>query len=79
MEDILQLLSESEIINDYEILSLQKENGELIIRWDNAPHHREIRTFPHHVHTKDGVKESYSITLDDALGKIKENIEKSAR
>ena len=49
------------------------------MRWDNAPHHREIRTFPHHVHTKDGVKESYSITLDDVLRKIKEDIEKSAR
>jgi hypothetical protein len=83
MEDIFQLLSESDIVNDYEILSLlqdedfyylriksnvvggsvphikiylsdqeynysfqwQKENGELITRWDNAPHHQEIRTF----------------------------------
>jgi hypothetical protein len=112
MEDILQLLSDSDIVNDYEILSLlqdedfyylkikshilgdsilhikiylsdqeynysfhwQKENGELITRWDNATHHQEIRTFPHHVHTKDGIKDSYSITLDDVLGKIKNQL-----
>ena len=109
MEDIFQLLSDNDIVSDYEILSVlqdedfyylkiksyilgesvlhikiylsdqeynysfhwQKENGELIARWDNAPHHKEIKTFPHHVHTKDGVNESYSITLDDVLRKIK--------
>ncbi len=30
----------------------------LIIRWDNAPHHREISSFPFHMHKKDGVYES---------------------
>ena len=28
----------------------QTQNGKLICRWDNAPHHREIDTFPHHKH-----------------------------
>jgi hypothetical protein len=112
MEDILQLLSDSDIVNDFEILSLlqdedfyylrikshilgdsilhikiylsdqeynysfhwQKENGELITRWDNAPHHQEIRTFPHHVHTKEGIKDSYSITLAEVLRKIKNQL-----
>ena len=112
MEDILQLLSDSDIVNDFEILSLlqdedfyylrikshilgdsilhikiylsdqeynysfhkQKKNGELIIRWDNAPHRQEIRTFPHHVHTKEEIKESYSITLDDVLREIKKQL-----
>ena len=23
----------------------------LLYRWDNAPHHREISTFPHHLHS----------------------------
>ena len=32
---------------------LQK-NDEFINRWDNAPHHREISTFPYHFHDKDG-------------------------
>jgi len=28
----------------------QSNDGELRKRWDNAPHHREIKTFPNHVH-----------------------------
>ncbi|MFQ5901615.1 MAG: DUF6516 family protein, partial [Thermodesulfobacteriota bacterium] len=26
----------------------QREDGEVIIRWDNKPHWKEIKTFPHH-------------------------------
>lgn len=26
--------------------------GELITRWNNAPHHPEVETFPHHKHIK---------------------------
>lgn len=28
----------------------QDRNGDLIFRYDTAPHHREIETFPHHKH-----------------------------
>ena len=28
----------------------QGEGGKLIKRWDNAAHHPEIETYPHHVH-----------------------------
>ena len=28
----------------------QDKEGKLIKRWDNAPHHPEIDTFPHHLH-----------------------------
>ena len=28
-----------------------------ISRWDNSPHHKQIKTFPHHVHTKTGIRE----------------------
>ena len=31
----------------------QRVNGSLIRRWDNAPHHPEIASFPHHVHVDD--------------------------
>lgn len=30
----------------------------LILRWDSAPHHRRLSTFPFHVHTPQGVQES---------------------
>lgn len=28
----------------------QDKNGMLKMRWDNVTHHREVSTFPHHVH-----------------------------
>jgi hypothetical protein len=34
----------------------QTESGKLIKRWDNAPHHPEIDTFPDHLH--DGSEEN---------------------
>jgi len=46
----------------------QKNN--LIFRWDTAPHHKELKTFPHHVHLPDGAKESKPVKLIDVLDKI---------
>lgn len=28
----------------------QRKDGTPICRWDNAPHHRDLATFPHHLH-----------------------------
>ncbi len=109
MEEILRLLSDSDIVREYEILNvlqdedfyylkikssiiadtilyikiylseteynyafhLQKNDGEFIARWDNAPHHKEIPTHPHHKHYLSGITESYSIILIDILREIK--------
>ncbi len=43
----------------------QKENGELIIRWDNKPHWKNIKTFPHHKHEKDKVLPSHRVNIED--------------
>lgn len=53
---------------------LQK-NDELIIRWDNAPNHRELSTFPYHVHRKDGVLESKEMTVEDILEELSEIVQ----
>ena len=37
---------------------LQSEAGDLITRWDNVPHHRDVSSFPHHKHDKNGVHPS---------------------
>jgi hypothetical protein len=29
-------------------------DGRLVFRYDNAPHHPEVETFPHHKHLSDG-------------------------
>ncbi len=52
---------------------LQK-NNELIIRWDNAPHHRELSTFPFHVHKNDGIQESQNMTVNDVLEELSKTI-----
>ncbi len=52
---------------------LQK-NDELIIRCDNVPHHRELSTFPFHIHKKDGVQESQEMTVNDILEELSKTI-----
>ena len=44
--------------------------GNLIFRYDNVPHHREIATFPDHKHQPDKVVESESIDLRQAIEEI---------
>ena len=51
----------------------QDRSGKLIYRWDNAPHYKKLKTFPHHKHSPKRVEESQDITLEDILkiiGKI---------
>ena len=35
-----------------------------IIGWDNAPHHPDLTSFPHHFHRKDGTVTSSPLTGD---------------
>ncbi len=46
------------------------ENKNLILRWDDAPHHKNLKTFPYHIHFPDDTKESEPIQLIEALYKI---------
>jgi len=48
----------------------------LIFRYDDAEHHREIATFPHHKHTPNGVEESNEPNIETIMKEI-ENIIKS--
>ena len=45
----------------------QTRKGVLLKRWDNAPHHPEITTFPDHLHNGDVITESKPMTLALAL------------
>ena len=57
----------------YRFHYINKENN-LIFRFDSAPHHKEIKTFPYHVHLpNDIVKESKALNFIDVL-KMIENI-----
>lgn len=52
----------------------QDTNGNIRKRWDNAPHHANLATFPHHVH--DGSEENVlphpAIMAEDMLIKVAE-------
>jgi len=39
----------------------------LIIRWDNAPYHKNISTYPHHKHLHNKVTASQEITLEEVI------------
>ena len=48
----------------------QTADNDLIFRYDNAPHHPEISTHPHHKHTATGLEATKPPHLNDILGEI---------
>lgn len=52
----------------------QDKQNRLRVRWDNAPHHEHIPTYPHHKHVGDEVQPSVEISLDDALEYIEDRL-----
>ncbi|UOG91393.1 MAG: DUF6516 family protein [Candidatus Thiothrix sulfatifontis] len=44
----------------------------MIFRYDNAPHHRHVVTFPHHKHDGDVIRDSLELSLADVLLEIAE-------
>jgi len=45
----------------------QDSQGAFLLRWDNAPHHKNLKTFPHHMHKNDRIEETNVISLKDIL------------
>ncbi len=54
-----------------------KQNDELRVGWDNAPHHPEVSTHPHHKHisTQENIQTSEETNLEDVLRFIKIKLE----
>ena len=53
----------------------QDEDGSLIIRWDNSPHHPKLGTYPHHKHAPE-LAESEEMCLEEVLKEIRERLRK---
>ncbi len=53
-------------------------NGDnrLIKRWDSAPHHKEIASFPFHLHTPEGVIKCDKVNLIEVIGSIETALSK---
>jgi hypothetical protein len=52
----------------------QTAEGELIVRWDNKPHWKDLKTFPHHKHIGGEVLSSHQIDILEVLDEIKKSL-----
>jgi len=43
----------------------------VIMGWDNAPHHKGVKTFPHHKHIGGAIEDSQERNMSDVLHFIK--------
>lgn len=65
-------------VTDYRYHYMDSNNN-LIFRYDNAPHHPEIKTFPHHIHYPHGIKETNTPSIEDVLAEIDSDIIKKTK
>jgi hypothetical protein len=50
---------------------LQSSSNELVARWDNAPHHPSVLTFPHHYHDAEGqVHSTRPVSIPEVLDAV---------
>ncbi len=69
--DIRFIQTEKEVIYSYQLFT-----DHALVRWDNAPHYPEIKTFPHHYHNLKGKVEASPLkgAIFDDLNYVLENI-----
>lgn len=68
--EYVQVGANGRIVRETYSYHWQTKTGRLIKRWDNAPHHREIATFPDHLHDGAVVKKSKPMKLAKVLKEI---------
>ncbi len=57
----------------------QRADGTLVFRYDNAPHHPEVSTYPDHIHIKGRVEAAEPPDLSDVLRQIDEMLYPTGR
>jgi hypothetical protein len=67
--NVFRLLEDSSAVLRFEVID---QNNQLICRWDNAPHHPHLSTFPSHCHRGDVLVQSTVISLDEVLEEIRQ-------
>lgn len=53
----------------------QDDSGNLIFRWDNAPYHPDIVTFPHHLHKSIKIVSAYRVNINEVLTEIEKYLD----
>ncbi len=69
----IQLKEKNIIITNYRYNYMNSES-KLIFRYDNAPHYKDLSTFPHHKHIPTGVEEARMPDIKDLLTEISKHI-----
>lgn len=59
-------IRENNKIDAYSYYWLRPDDS-LIVGWDNAPHHKSVKSFPHHRHIRGAVEPSCEKSLEDVL------------
>ncbi len=54
---------------------LQSSENQMIARWDNAPHHPEIKTHPDHLHVGEKIKATPPMDIAQVLADVLSFIE----
>lgn len=54
-----------------------QKDGKIIRRWDNAPHHKDLVNFPHHVHDGNDILSGEDVNLTDVLNFIEDKTRKT--
>ena len=71
--EIFEFLFEGEITKySYTFI----ESNQTTLRYDNAPHFKKIKTFPHHKHIKDEILPLDNVQLTEFIKKVKEILKK---
>ena len=69
-DSVLQIKEYSSFDSYFYSYHWQDSDGSLRIRWDNSPHHKNLRTFPDHKHSPQ-LEESKEMSLEKALDEIR--------
>ncbi len=71
--DILEVIivTDNQIFKKKYKYQLRSHTAEIIFRFDNAPHHQNVATYPHHKHLPDKIIESTEPDILQVLAEIK--------
>ena len=69
-EEILEVRGVRQITKTYYKYHYQRADGTRVFRYDNAPHHPEVSTFPAHIHIEGRVEAAEPPDLSDVLRKM---------
>jgi len=72
--NFLEMIYVDKMIKEKYKYHYMNDKKELIFRYDNAKHHKELKTFPHHKHTQDGVSEAQEPNIEVILNEIENKI-----